>query len=708
MANTRKARQFTAPTDKQALIEWAMRKKEAGRAVMSEQQMKMNLAFFLGYQYLAWEPRSKQFIVPPVDPSDKEATVRLTANKLAPLAERSVAKLTKDAPEPECRPVSDNDNDVDAARVGTRTLDSELTRLHWKTWLQKFYFWPIILGYSYAHLYWNPDAGEYAGQLYSDKGVPQDVYEGQTEMEIVPAYELSVDPGGKDDMTGAKWAVRSTVMTVDSAWEKWGVELVGGAKRSLAQEVLSYGMNGINLNATQSDDWVEINQLWMLPSRAAPKGIVLTWSGTTVIEKLDFPFDHGELPFVQGNALPGVGTREGRTWFTDLLGQQTDYNDALSREATIRRQIAPFLTYEAGSIDPSKIDARVRLVPFRPTGQPPKLELPNAGWAQQFEMGMQRDEKDMGERAGINDASAGQAASSAPAAAILALQEADDTKLAVTATEMADFIARIGKQILGLARQYWDDARTVRTWSDENIIAAFRYKGSDIERNLDVHVSSESALPKSKAARTQLVMELQARMPDIMDPQTMIRMLDMPGTDFLVRSMDIDARRQARENSQMLQGQEPVVQPFDNHAVHLKSLNDFRKSTDYEHLDMQGRAIFDAHAAVHEMLLLKQLGLAAPNTPEPQGSPEALAQADRASAGPAGGHPPQGSPFNAPMYTDPATGRPPSGLAVASGQAPSPLANSAIAKRAGIGHAAGQPGRVPGVPADNQAASMGG
>lgn len=705
MARDKKAgRELVAPKDPKALIAWADRRKQIGKSVMSEQQMKLNLAYFLGYQYLAWEPRAKQFIVPPVDPDDKEATVRLTSNKLAPLAERTVAKLSKEAIEPECRPVSDNDNDVSAARVGTRILDSEMTRLHWKTWLQRFYFWPVILGYSYAHPYWNPEAGEYVGKHDPEGPNERDVYEGNIELEIVPAYELSVDPSAKDDMTGAKWAVRTTVMTRDAAFERWGVELDGGAKRSLSQEVMSYGLQSTTEH-DNDDDWVEINQLWLLPGRAAPKGLALTWSNLEVIEKMDFPFEHGELPFIQGNAMPGVGTREGRTWFTDLLPIQTDYNDALSREATIRRQLVPFLTHEAGSVDPSKIDARVRLIPYRPTGQPPKLEMPNAAWAQQFEMGMARDEKDMGERAGINDASAGQSASSAPAAAILALQEADDTKLAISATELADFVQRVGKQILSLTRQYWDESRVVRTWSDENIIEAFRYNGSDVEKNLDVHVSAESALPKSKAARTQLVMELQARMPDIMDPQTMIRMLDLPGTDFLVKSMDEDTRRATRENSILLEGGEPVVQPFDNHAIHLKVLNSFRKSADYENLPPEDRARFDAHAAIHEMLVLRQLGLATPGTGEP--NPIAEAQAQTAAQGPAGGHPPAGSPFNAPMYTDQATGKPPSGLAVASGQAPSPLANSAIARRAGIGQSAGQPGRVPGVGMDQQAAAIG-
>ena len=702
------ARSFTPPSDADELIAWADHKYESGKSLISETQMKLNLAFILGYQWVAWEPKSRQFVQPRVDTADPNAPVRITSNKVAPLAERTVAKLSKEALVPECRPVTDNDNDLAAAKVGTRTLSSEYTRLDWKAWLQNFLFMPTTYGYSYAHIYWDPSKGDKVGS--DDEG---DLYEGNICLDRVPAFELSVDPSAKDGLIDAKWCIRETTMTRDAAWDKWDVELEGGARRSLVQEVVAIGGTAGETQGAQGDEWVKVRQLWLRPCKAAPKGLVLTWSENTVIEKKRFPYEHGRLPFEQENILPGIGVREGRTWLTDVLPLQVDYNDALSREAIIRRQLVPMLVAPTGSVDPQRIDARVRVISYNPVGAPPKLEMPNAAWAQQFELGMNRDDADMGGRAGINDASAGQSASSAPAAAILALQEADDTKLAISATELASFVQRVGWHILALARQYWTEERVVRTWSDENVIEAYRYMGSDIEKGLDVHISAESALPKSKAARTQLLMELGARYPDAFDLQTIMRQLDLPGTDAITKSLDIDTRRAVRENSKLLLGEQPPVQPFDNHVIHLQVLNEFRKSADYENLPQEARARWDAHAAVHESLIFRQLGMALP--PSAGGTqttdPVAQEQADRAAAGPAGGmtgSPPEGSAFNAPMYTNEATGVPNSPLAVASGTAPSPLAGSAIRKKAGIGQAAGQPGRVPGIPADNQAASMGG
>ena len=682
---------LTAPTDPDELISWADNKRKMGRSAMAEYQMKLNLAFMLGYHWVTWDPRQRQFVQPRIDTTDPNAPVRITSNKIKSNAERRVAKITAKAPEPQCRPVSDSDEDTAAAKVGTRVLGSELNRLEWDTWLPEFMFKPETYGYAYAFVHWNPKEGNKVGKRSDGTG---DLWEGQIGLEQVPAYELSVDPAALR-MRNARWAVRSTNMTREEAWERWGVVLEGGAHRSIAQQVIALG-NAALTESVQSE-WVEVHQLWLKPGKAAPKGLVFTWSQQTVIEKKDFPYEHGRLPFVQCNVLPAIASREGMTWVTDSIPLQVDYNDAISREATIRRQLVPKWIGANGQIDPLRVTNRVEVMTYNPgiAATPPHLEMPNAGWAAQFEEGLNRDQQDMQDRAGINDASAGHAASTAPAASIMALQDADEKgSMRLTANEMSRFIADVGWQILMLARQYWAEDRTVRIWSDENILEAYRYIGSDIAEQLDVHVSTESAMPQSKAAQAQLIFELQQRFPNLIQPQDVIRLLNVPGVDFLTRSVDADTKKQYREIGKLLNGDMPPVAPFDNHQIHLKVLNDFRKSADYENADDDFRVRVDAHAAVHEMLILRQLGIAVP-TPQPTMDNNALQQAATVSAGPAGRQSDMpsiepGAEYNNPYST-----------------VPTDMSENGLAAKGGIGQGANQPGRVPGIPVDNQIASMG-
>ncbi len=677
--------------DMAQLISWANHKRHIGRAAVADYQFRLNLAFVLSYQWVSWDVQRRAFAMPKTTLSDDpNAPVRITSNQIAPMLERTVAKLTKNLPEPELRPVSDNDDDLGSAKVGTRILNSELNRLDWEEWLQQFLFKVGTYGMSYAHLYWDAKDGKPVGKDPDPDADDDTLFEGNIKWEQVPAYELSVNPSA-DSMLNAKWAERTTVMLREDVWERWGVDVAGGtATRTIAQEVMALGNESHTEQAV--GEWVEVHQLWVTPCKAAPKGFVLTWTGTQKLEFKDkYPYDHGRLPFVQCDLLPGIVGRDGRTWVSDLIPLQIDYNDVLSREATIRRQLVPKWIGPVGSIDPARQNNRVEVMLYRQVGEKPELIQPSAQWAQGFEIGLQRDQQDMQNRAGINDVSAGKAATSAPAASILALQDADDTKLAITVTSLAKFIKGMGWQILMLAKQFWDEERTVRVWSDENILEVDRYLGADIDESLDVHVSAESGMPKSKAAQVQMVMELAKMFPQIINPQDVVRMIDLPGFDFTVRSLDAQTRKQYREIGQMIAGIETKVQPFDNHQVSLKVLNDFRSTREYELLDEQTQARIDAHAAIHESLVLHQMGIAVP-TPNPTTDANALAQAQQAQAGPGGQNAAQGGGGQ--------QGPPPQ-----QGSQPATPSINELAQQ-GQGQA-GQPGAIPSVPPDQQAASSG-
>jgi len=682
---------YEVPKDPKKLITWLDAKREAGKSTASDRQLRTNLAFLLGHQWVAWDDSAGRFRRPAA-PSrdDRNAPVRITANKVAGLVERAISKLTKAAPIPEARPVSDSEQDVSTAKVSTRIMDHELYRLDWEAELSSFYFWPTTLGWSYTHLWWDPSAGDSVGKV-DVEGETEEGFEGNVVLEQVPAFEMSVDPNAKK-FRDARWCVRTTSMTSEAVWERWGKTVSDASStRSLADDVYSLGNDRMSGRKKDQGSFVNVHQLWLRPgSRASKDGMVVTWAGTTILEgPSPFPYEHGRLPFTQWNLLPGVGTREGRTWVTDLIPLQVDYNDARSREAAIRRMLTPKIVAPTGSIDPRRVTARVEIIDYAPTGQPPHMMIPDSGWMAQYEAGMLRADQEMGDRAGQQDVSNGKAPSaSMPAAAILALQEADDTRLALSAKEMASSIRDTGWQLLQLVRQFWNEDRVVRTWSADGDLEVQRFTGADVAKSLDIHVSAESALPRSKAARSQLAMELK-NSGMITDPRDFLRLLDMPGTDFLAETWSRDSKQAQRENAELMRGNQVPVNWFDNHEVHWTDHTNEMKEPWYHAAqeDDPRRIAFDAHISAHmEQLAAKQQTLSGAGAPVPQ-------PAGEESIGKGG-----------PAYIDPLTGNLSDPVRAAAGQEPSSLSRGpeGIRKAAGIG-ATGQQGVVPGVDADTQA-----
>jgi hypothetical protein len=690
------ASEFVVPEDEKALVAWLERKRQRGRKQLPDLQMKLNLSYVLGQQWVVWDEKVRAFRKAENRSDDPNAPVRITANKIGGIVERFIARLTRSAPTPETRPVSDDESDINAAKAGTRILRSELNRLEWDSWLVRHYFWVVTHGWAYAQIMWDPSKGSVVGQVDD-----VDVKMGDITLESVPGHELSVDPSALD-MRGAKWAVRTRTMTQEDIWETWGVQATGAAyERSITDEVLSLTASGRMQDS--SVDTVAVHQFWMVPCRAAPKGLVVTWAGNTILEPpRPFPYKHGRLPFVQYDLLPGLGRREGRTWVDDLLSLQADYNDARSREAALRRTLTPKLAVPAGSIDTSRLTSRVEVIPYNPVGDRPVWIIPDSGWAGQHEASMNRADMEMGDRAGQSDVSSGKPYSaSMPAAAILALQEADDTKLAITYKLMSDAIEQTAWHILELVRQFWTEDRLVSTWSEEGALEVKHFSGADIENQLDVHVSTDTGVVRSKSAMVQLVFDLVDR-GIITDPRHVLRLIQVPGTDFIAESFNIDTRQAQRENEYLLLGEPVEIHSFDNHMVHISEHDNIRKSEEYDKLQRRAAAgdpeatqiiaNLDAHTQAHYEMVLPQLGIPTPPGTEQQVGP---------LTGPMGGSAGGGSD-----YLDPRTGLPPNPTMVAAGQSPSALDTSTVAKRAGIG-GPGEPGRVQGTSIDEQAARLG-
>lgn len=685
--------------DEKAMVTWAKRLMDEGHG-LPEREVYMNLAFMLGHQWVEWDVRQRRLESPRVRRGDPNAPVRITVNKIGSLVERVISRLTKSFPMPECRPVTEEEEDIGSAKVGTRILQSEMNRMQFDILLPRLYFWVVPLGWSFVHVYWCPDKGAYVG---ANEETGDRVSEGEIDMTIVPGVEMKVDPNARS-WVDVRYCVRTTGLTRAAIYEQYGViKLVGETApiRAIADDLfkLSDGQVGnadAERQAKVKAERLAVHQLWLKPGgRSHPKGLVMTWCGSTVLEMItDYPYDHNELPFIPFSLLPGLGHPEGRTWVGDLRGMQRDYNDARSREATIRRTLVPKLLAARGQIDPSRLTSRVEVVDYAPTGPTPTWLVPDGRWMSQFESAMTRANGEMGDRAGQNEASQGQSAAGAPAAAILALQEADESKLAISAREMSQGLEKLGWQVLMLVKQFWTEQRLVRTWSEDDRLQISRFQGSDLAGQLDVHVSSESQLPKSKAARAQLALDLWDR--HIMtDPAQFIRLLEVPGISFLQEDFDRATRQAEREYSKIMTGEMVDPQDWHEHQAHIARHKQDMSTEEYEDADPQAQQGMQQHLKEHYMWLQYQTtgvlppGLAGGGMPGAQGG--GGQQLDNMPNNPQGDNP---------AYLNPATGMPPDTLA---GE-PSALTMNPPPSLIG---GPGQQGAVPGIPQDQQLAQTG-
>lgn len=668
-----------------------------------------NIAFTHGQQWLYEGDRRAESTLQrlPVDEDDPNAPVLITVNKVASYVNRAIARITKENPKIECRPVSDEDSDVDAARVGTRISASEDERMDLTTLLPRLYTWVVPAGWAFLQTEWDTEQGRLVGKDPDDGET--DLHEGQVTVDIAPHYEVVLDPMSTDADT-ARWAIRQYALTPEEIWERWEQEV----EKPIGLYVLTEALADLAMNkgaALDTGNRIAVRRFWLRPgaSRQFPEGFVFTWSGQTVLEaRKPWPYKHQKrVPLIQFNYLPPQGGYFGRTPVSDLIDQQIDYNRARSLEADISSRLLPKVFYPAGSIPggPESITARVEWIPFLPGGQPPEPWSFDPGWMQQHELIMKRSAMEMDEVMGESGASRGTLAGTSPGVTVLAQQEASAEPYAIPAKELSRGLKEFGHQRLLLIKQYWKEQRLVRAWSRAGTLAVERFSNSDIEGEMDVFVNAESALPRSKAARAQLAIQLAQNQVPGFDIRHFVRMVELPGTDILSETFDADERHAERENQYIavkardiaiptpadtetaaqkkldrIAKELPMVNPRDNHLIHIETHRLHMISPEFESYSDKVKAFFEAHISQHEALLAQK-----------QQSQPQQGQPTQNGSGGGGTALPPGQP---------------SPSAVAAGLTPGP-ATPEITDLAMMGGRAGQPGVPPGIPPDQAAAAVG-
>jgi hypothetical protein len=248
--------------------------------------------------------------------------------------------------------------------------------------------------------------------------------------------------------------------------------------------------------------------------------------------------------------------------------------------------------------------------------------------------------------------------------AVAYLQEEDDTKIAPTVENMEEEIALMGSLTLERFSQYYVLSRILRFYRRDGMFDVLKFKGADLKNNTDVICQAGSAMPRSKAARQQYVLEL-VSLGIEQDPHWIKQALELgegepDDTDKAIAQAN-------RENNTMMHGsdleqvrrptpgssEEDVkkwtavavpVKSWHNHQVHMARHTSAMMDEEFDRLAISHPEIvriFDEHIGMH------QQEIQAAQQAQMQMLAAAKGAPDGASPNPNGGQPPdQGGGFN--------------------------------------------------------------
>lgn len=633
----------------------------------------LNMAFVYDQQWVYWNESTQRIEKPKVP----RWRVLMVVNLVKGVVRTEYAKLTQQRPTAKAQPASGDPDDRDQAKVCDAILSYLDATDGSDSAHKRALLWAIVCGTGILKSYWNKDKGDEitfpdttmisvptqdpaTGQMVDQQvevphpqaGQPLttkagDVVRlGDIETCEVSPFEFYPDPFGLT-IADKNWAFTVKLRSAEYVMERFGVEVEPHEVTN--DQYVEGQMYSLNSEAPIARKGVLLKEFFQRSTKKYPKGRYVVYVDDRVLHTGENPYPKAQLPFASFVHIPVPARFWGDSMVTSLIDPQKNLNKSRSQAIEHRNLMTKGKwLVAAGALPVGKVitSAPGEVIEYEPVpgvAEPVKhldgSAIPDSYWKD-----VDQSTREIREVSGVHEVSnAGVPSGVTAAKAIGFLQEQDDMRLGPTAQAYEDAIAALAKIKLHLAKQFYEERRTVRIAGKDNTVKVVEFYKDDIPDEVDVRVEAGASLPKSRVARQHFVMDLwNAKM--LPDLRVALRLLELGEVDGLYDKINRDINQAERENEKLKGGQQIAVEKWHNHAVHLDELNDFCKGEEYENLaqDANIKAAFDDHRAQHEQATLMAQAAAVPGGP-PIGSPQAaiVARAGAPTTGAVG----QGAPM---------------------------------------------------------------
>lgn len=572
----------------------------------------------------------------------------VTDNRIMPVVTHRVSRKVKNRPVFVCTPYTQDDADVEAARIGEKVLEADWDTLDLQQKLFQAVLWADVASDGFWKIYWDSTIGEKEDFLFGVDGsplynpedntplraseqhiVPPEVLDmvqvrpiapGDVCVEVISPLELFPDPlaTGMEDI---EWMIEEKIRSVEYVRQRYPMDADGQEFVPTPDADIPEGLVGSSLTSGFAVDYtnykgVKVYEYWCKPNSSHPKGKRCVWINDKLMVEDSEPPD--AMPYVR---FPSVEV-PGRFWSlaitSHLRGPQEQLNKIRTQILENAKRLGNLslvssrqanVEYHGVPGEHVKYDATVQ------DAKPDFLVPPNIPTYVENEI--ERILSSMDEISGIHEVSKATVPTGVTAAsAINLLQEQDDTRIGPEIQAMERALEIAGTKILRLRAKFNTDERTIRIAGEEGNWDIFAFKGALLGTDPQVEVQAGSAMPRSKAAKQAAMTEILGLIFQYgiqVDQRALRRYLknyEAGALETLFGNLSEDESQVTREHRRMIEGNAVPINPgVDDHDFHIQAHNEFQKSNRYDSLDPRVKLLFEEHVNEHRAFLIKQTNL---------------------------------------------------------------------------------------------------
>ncbi|MDR1138691.1 MAG: hypothetical protein LBK70_02315 [Clostridiales bacterium] len=554
-------------------------KRRANRRYM-ESKWQLNTNFWMGNQHTYVNLRGD---IQDID-TEYSWQERETYNHIAPIIETRLAKLGRVRPKMSVRPFSGDDNDIRAATVSSKILDSACSKINLDQVVSRTTTWSEVAGSAFYKIGWDSMAGKRVG---GDDDNP--IFEGDIFIDSCSPYEIFPNSLAVDSIQDCNSIIHARAMHVDDIEHLWGKHVehsTNNVDLDIVGFVAQSNKGQLRDNNTEQDYCIVIER-YTRPNKQHPNGELVIVAGNTLLHYGDLPYVIGDdgkydLPFVKQDALFVPGSFYGVSIIERAIPIQRAYNAVKNRKHEFLNRLAVgVLAVEDGSVDVDNLVqeglAPGKIISYRQGGSIPRM-LDSGRVPPEFNYEEDRLRNEFITISGVseivrNSDIPGQVSSGV---AIQLLLEQDDTRLSLSAQSIRVAIRRLAQYAIRMYKQFAMTTRLDRIVGEDGEVELLTWRASDLNCD-DVVFDTVNELSNTPAAKQNMLFELlrngllynqEGKLSDSMRH----KMLDALGYGGWENSQSLDGlhiKRATLENINILK-EDSQVEEIDNHEMHIE------------------------------------------------------------------------------------------------------------------------------------------
>lgn len=527
------------------------------------------IALYKGVHYRSQETRNQDFRRDSGDRSIRNPKV--VVNHIYDMVENKTAKMSRFRPSIAVLPNNpDEYHDKVQSKTYKMLVDTRWQEVDIDSYFRDVQRGAYIFGESYVKTYWNPELGDVDPEYNELKNGETVTIKTDESNEVKLKYPVKIGDVDYKIMAPDKvfpqlgyddWRDVEDVTEIEYM-NKEVVKALYPEKQEFIREQPGYLYDIDAVKEVRNSSDIIIRTYWHKPSKFLPKGLKIVFVEEAVLSMEDFPYEHGRLPFKRLTDIDVPTELYARSFISQVRQLQRHYNNLASGVARNHGLAsAPKWVMPAGACKISALNNEVTVVEYK-GGVPPTLQNMNPTHPEVFNY-MEKLEVNIQKLSGVHGISRGAPPPGIRAGVALQfLLEQEQERENNGVAKRNALIKAVAKDTIDLMKQYYksSDGRTIRVLGKDNSYMLKSFSLSSKNMKYDVKIQNASALPDSKAAKIQSLLDLNMGFPGVVNQKQVIEMLDL-GTDQSFKDIATTAIKSAESEIESILAGEEVTEP---------------------------------------------------------------------------------------------------------------------------------------------------